>query len=402
MPQLNFRRVFWGGAVLIIGALFVVALIPQPVPVDLAEIRNGPMAVSIRDEGYSRIRDVYAVAAPVGGRLLRVEREPGDRVEPGDVLARIVPVSPAMLDARSEQAARAALSSAQAALDFARADLERARAERGLAATEADRAARLLESGTLAQEGFDRASVALRSARAAEQTARAAVRMREAEIEAAQAQLLRVEEGENVTGDLLEVRAPAVGQVLQLHQESETTLMAGTAILDMGDPYGLEIVAEILSEDAVQIDAGARAIIHEWGEDDAVLRGRVRLVEPFGFEEVSALGVREQRVNVIIDLMDEEEVWRGLGHGFRIEAEIVLWESEDVLQVPVSALFRFEGDWACFVEERGRARLRRVEIGRDNGVTAEVLAGLGAGEQVILYASDAVSEGVRLAQRDPG
>ena len=393
MPQLNFRRVFWGGAGLLIAAIFIFALLPRPVAVDLAEIRSGPMAVSVRDEGYSRIRDVFAVSAPVGGRLLRVEREPGDRVEPGQVLARIVPVSPAMLDARSEQTAQAALSSARAALDFARADLERARAERGLAQTEEGRMAQLLESGTIAQDAYDRASVVLRSARAAEQTALASVRMREAEIEAAEAQLLRVEEGGDAPGDVLDIRAPAVGQVLRLHQESETILGAGAPILDMGDPYDLEIVAEILSDDAVQIEAGARAIIHEWGADDAVLRGRVRLVEPFGFEEISALGVREQRVNVIIDLLDEEEAWRGLGHGFRIESEIILWEAENVLQIPVSALFRHEGEWACFVEQNGRARLRRVEVGRNNGDVAHLLSGLEAGARVVLYASDDVRDG---------
>jgi len=400
MIRLNFRTVFWGAAALAIAALFVIALVPQPVAVDMASVTRGPMGVTVRDEGYTRIREVYVISAPVGGRLLRSEREPGDRLEPGDILARIVPVDPAMLDARSEQTARAAVASARAALDFARAGLERASAERVLAETEEGRARQLLDHGTIAQEAYDRANLALRAARAAEQTALASVRMREAEIEAAEAQLLRAGAGEATTGDVLEINAPVAGQILRLHQESETILSPGAPILDMGDPYDLEIVAEILSEDAVQIVPGARVDIHEWGGEGAVLRGQVRLVEPFGFEEISALGVREQRVNVIIDLLDPEENWRGLGHGFRIEADIVLWESDDALQVPVSALFRSEGRWACFVAEDGHARLREVQIGRNNGVVAEVLDGLAEGADVVLYASEVVEDGARIKARD--
>lgn len=399
MFALNFRTIFWGAAAIALLVLAALAIRPQPVAVDLAAVERGPMAVTVRDEGYTRIRDVYAVSAPVGGRLLRVEREPGDRVEPDEVLARIVPVNPSMLDVRTEQSAEAALASARAALDFAQAEVERVAAERSLAETEEQRAAQLLERGTIAQDAYDRASVALRSARAGEQTARANVRMRQAEIEAAAAQLLRVEDGDALTGEVLAIRAPSAGQVLLVHQESETILSPGSPILDMGDPYDLEIVAEILSEDAVQIEPGARVDILEWGGAGAVLRGRVRLVEPFGFEEVSALGVKEQRVNVIIDLLDPEEAWRGLGHGFRIEAEIVLWETASAVQLPVSALFRHDGGWACFVAENGRASLRPIRIGRSNGEVAEVLDGVEVNETVVLYASDSVEAGAAIMAR---
>lgn len=396
--KLNFRTVFWGSVIIALIALFVLALQPQAVPVDIEDIGEGPLVVTVRDEGYSRIREVYTLSAPVSGRLLRVEREPGDRVEPEAVLARLVPVDPSLLDVRADRTAQAALAAAEAARDVARADALAAVAQRELAETEAARYRTLYTNGTVAQEAVDRTAVALRTAQAQEQTARASVRMREAEVAAALAQLNRLS-GDEAVNAVLEIHAPTSGQVLRVHQESETVVQAGAPILDLGDPYGLEIVAEMLSEDAVRIEPGARVEIAEWDGTDRMLRGRVRLVEPLGFEEVSALGVREQRVNVIIDLMDPEEDWRGLGHGFRVEAAIVLWEAEAVLRVPVSSLFRQDGAWHCFVAEQGRARLRQVEIGHLNDQYAEILNGLSRGEAVVLYASDSVSDGARLTPR---
>ena len=396
--KLNFRTVFWGSVIIALIALFVLALQPQAVPVDIEDIGEGPLVVTVRDEGYSRIREVYTLSAPVSGRLLRVEREPGDRVEPEAVLARLVPVDPSLLDVRADRTAQAALAAAEAARDVARADALAAVAQRELAETEAARYRTLYTNGTVAQEAVDRTAVALRTAQAQEQTARASVRMREAEVAAALAQLNRLS-GDEAVNAVLEIHAPTSGQVLRVHQESETVVQAGAPILDLGDPYGLEIVAEMLSEDAVRIEPGARVEIAEWDGTDRMLRGRVRLVEPLGFEEVSALGVREQRVNVIIDLMDPEEDWRGLGHGFRVEAAIVLWEAEAVLRVPVSSLFRQDGAWHCFVVEQGRARLRQVEIGHLNDQYAEILNGLSRGEAVVLYASDSVSDGARLTPR---
>jgi len=396
--KLNFRTVFWGSVIIALIALFVLALQPQAVPVDIEDIGEGPLVVTVRDEGYSRIREVYTLSAPVSGRLLRVEREPGDRVEPEAVLARLVPVDPSLLDVRADRTAQAALAAAEAARDVARADALAAVAQRELAETEATRYRTLYTNGTVAQEVVDRTAVALRTAQAQEQTARASVRMREAEVAAALAQLNRLT-GDEAVNAVLEIHAPTSGQVLRVHQESETVVQAGAPILDLGDPYGLEIVAEMLSEDAVRIEPGARVEIAEWDGTDRMLRGRVRLVEPLGFEEVSALGVREQRVNVIIDLMDPEEDWRGLGHGFRVEAAIVLWEAEAVLRVPVSSLFRQDGAWHCFVVEQGRARLRQVEIGHLNDQYAEILNGLSRGEAVVLYASDSVSDGARLTPR---
>ena len=396
--KLNFRTVFWGSVIIALIALFVLALQPQAVPVDIEDIGEGPLVVTVRDEGYSRIREVYTLSAPVSGRLLRVEREPGDRVEPEAVLSRLVPVDPSLLDVRADRTAQAALAAAEAARDVARADALAAVAQRELAETEAARYRTLYTNGTVAQEAVDRTAVALRTAQAQEQTARASVRMREAEVAAALAQLNRLS-GDEAVNAVLEIHAPTSGQVLRVHQESETVVQAGAPILDLGDPYGLEIVAEMLSEDAVRIEPGARVEVAEWDGTDRMLRGRVRLVEPLGFEEVSALGVREQRVNVIIDLMDPEEDWRGLGHGFRVEAAIVLWEAEAVLRVPVSSLFRQDGAWHCFVVEQGRARLRQVEIGHLNDQYAEILNGLSRGEAVVLYASDSVSDGARLTPR---
>lgn len=402
MFRLNFRTLFWSAAIVLIGAMLVISLIPKPVPVDIAQVREGPMTVAVRDEGYTRVRDVYVVSALVAGRLLRVEAEPGDEVEAGAPIANILPSAPGFLDARTQREAEAALHSAEAALAFARAEVERTAAQTAFARTEEARIASLHESGIASQGAYDRVRMELRTALANEQTARAGVRMRLAEVEAAEARLVgpHADHAPDETSlDIVSLPTPISGRVLRVLQESESVVSAGTPLIEIGDPGELEVVVELLSTDAVQVEPGARVDIVRWGGEGDRLTGRVRLVEPYGFLKISALGVEEQRVNVIIDLLDPPEDRPGLGHGFRVEADIAIWDAENVKQVPVSSIFRSGEDWAVFVAVAGQAETRPIVIGRSNGEVVEVVSGLEAGERVVLYPGERISDGTRLDER---
>ena len=395
--KLRFRTVFWGVVIVGVTAAIAWSFMPRPVPADFAEVIRGELVVTVQDEGYTRVREVYSVSAPVGGRLLRVEAEPGDVVAIGETLANILPSDPAFLDARSQSEADAALEAAEALLGFARAEVVRAQAEADFARTEMERISTLAERGTVSQGALDRADLQLRSAQAALSTARANVRARIAERDAAAARLMEPGDDGDVRG-VATVTSPIDGRVLRRLQESETVLQPGTPILELGDPRDLEIVAELLSTDAVRIIEGAAATIEAWGGAPS-LSARVRRIEPFGFLKVSALGVEEQRVNVILDLIDPPENWASLGHGFRVEPRIEVWRGEDVVVAPVAALFRLEDGWGCFVVEGGRASLRAVQLGRTNGLEAEILGGLEPGETLVLYPSDRITDGVQVTGR---
>jgi len=399
--KISFRTVFWGATALIVVVMLVLAFRPRALPVDLGEVSHGAMQVEVRDEGRTRIRDVYAVAAPVGGRLLRVSAEAGDRVEAREVVARLLPSEPAFLDARTEAEARAAVDLAEAGLAAARADAESAAAALELAQSEHARVQSLHENDIASQAALDRAASELRAARAANNRARASVNMRRAEVEAARVRLLEPDEEDGSgQGAVLDIRAPIGGVVLRVLQESETPLAAGTVVMEIGDPAGLEVVAELLSTDAVQVEPGAPARITDWGSQAEALSARVRRVEPYGFLKVSALGVEEQRVNVILDFEAPEADWSRLGHGYRIEAAISVWQAEDVVQVPVAALFRDDGRWAVYRVEAGRAHLTPLEIGHDNGETAEVLGGIEPGTPIVLYPGAEIADGVRIEVRE--
>lgn len=398
---LRFRTIFWPAAGVLAAALIIWAFLPRPIPADFAEVTRGDLVVTVQDEGYTRVRDVYQISSPVAGRLLRVEAEPGDRVGAGEVLANILPTDPAFLDARSQEEAEAALRSADALLGFAQAQVRQAEAGLEFARTELSRIQTLAERGTASQGLLDRARLEARNAQAALDTARANLRARQAERDAAAARLMTPETGHETEagGRVIAVTAPVSGRVLRVLQESETVLQPGQPVLEIGDPRDLEIVAELLSTDAVQVAEGAPARIEDWG-GRAALEARVRRVEPFGFLKVSALGVEEQRVNVIIDLTGDPADWASLGHGFRVEPEIEVWRGENVVKAPIAALFRDQGGWACFVVENGRAVLTSIEIGRTNGVEAEILSGLEPGQSLVLYPSDRIEAGVRVEARE--
>ncbi|MGD8811035.1 MAG: HlyD family efflux transporter periplasmic adaptor subunit [Gammaproteobacteria bacterium] len=396
--KIRFRTVFWTAAAIVVAALLVLAFRPQPVPVDIAAVSRGAMEVSVRDEGRTRVRNEYVISAPVGGQLLRIEYKPGAEVSAGDVLARILPSDPSLLDARSRAELQASARSAEAALSLARTELERAEAELEFARTDADRIRRLRSEDIIPVEAYDRAALRLRIAEAARESALENTRVREGELEAAQARL--VESDSDRDDDIVvTVAAPTSGRIMSVAQESQSVIQGGAEIMTLGDPEDLEIVAEFLSTDAVEIEPGAPAFIENWGRNRAPLRGQVRLVEPYGFLKISALGVEEQRVNVVVDFVGDPEQWASLAHGYRVEVAVVTWQADDVVQVPVAALFREGEQWAVFRIEDGRAVLDPIEIGRQNGTVAEVLGGIETGAAVVLYPGEQLADGVRVTNR---
>lgn len=383
----------------VVGAL-AYAFRPQPVQVDYGQVTRGPLAETVREEGYTRVREVYMVSAPVAGRLLRLDREVGDAVAAGVTpLARIRPTDPAFLDVRSQSEAEAGVRTAEANLALARAEVTRARAQVTFAAAELARARELMQRGNISAQAMERRQLELETANAAEATARAAVRARLAELEQARARLIEPSGGNGAAAGAVEVTAPINGRVLRLIQESETVVAAGAPLLELGDPGDLEIVAELLSTDAVRLTAGAEVRIFDWGGPET-LPGRIRRIEPFGFKKVSALGIEEQRVNVLIDFVEAPP--EGLGHGYRVEIEAIAWSGADVARIPLAALFRVGSDWAAFtVDAEGDARLRKLKIGHLGAAEAELLDGLAAGDTVILHPDERIADGTWVAARQP-
>lgn len=392
--------------ILLIGGALTAAFWPRPMMVDLGEVTRGPMMVTIDEEGRTRVAEAYVVSTPVAGRLQRVQVDPGDPVVRGEtVVALMLPTNPAALDVRTREQAQAAVQAAEAALRVAGADLNAAIANRDLAESERFRAEQLAERQITSQAALDRARQNLRVSDAAVETAEAAIAMREAELANARAQLIGFDDqglaaaiGNTHSNDI-PLYAPANGRILRVMQQSETTLPAGAPIMEIGDIDGeLEVVVDLISSDAVQVEIGDRVMIEDWGGTPS-LDGAVRRIDPFGITEYSALGVEEQRVPVTVALTGPPEERRALGHGYRVEARIVVWQDETALRVPASALFRTGQNWSVFVADDGVAASRTIRIRRNNGIVAEVLEGLSPGDRVILYPSAAIADGTLIAQR---
>jgi len=391
------RRLPWfGGGLLFL--LIVVGLWPKAQPVEVATVARGPLAVTVNEEGMTRVKNQYIVSSPVAGLLHRIDWKPGAIVEAGKtVLATLDMRGADILDARSEAQARAQVQAAHARRELAAAQSASAHAAATLAAQERTRLATLRASGSASQQEFDivetRAVVADQEARAAA----FALQVAEFEVAQAEAVLLRGSPaGAAARSEPLVITSPISGRVLRVFQESERTVPAGFALLEVGDPTDLEARIEVLSRDGVAIRPGARVQLEKWGGGEP-LAGRVRVVEPAAFTKISALGVEEQRVYVIVDLTDPLAQRPTLGDAYRVEAHIVTWESADVLKVPSGALFQRGNTWQTYVVDGGRARKRTVEIGHSNGLAAEVLAGLNAGDRVVVYPGDKVADGVRVS-----
>jgi HlyD family secretion protein len=377
-------------------ALLAYALWPQPIMVEVVAVTRGLLQVTVDEDGKTRVKDRYVVSAPLTGQLSRIELEVGDCVQVGNtVLAVIQPADPALLDARLQAEAESRVKAAEAAQQQAAARLEAAQESQQLAAHEYKRAQNLVGTRAISQAEYDNAEHQMHIAEVMLRAAQFASQVAKFEVDLAKAAFVRTRvDGDPSNGtNRLEIRSPVDGRVLRIVQESAAVVDPGLPLIEVGNTRELEIEIDVLSADAAQIKPGARLYLQHWGGESPLL-ARVRRVEPSGFTKVSALGVEEQRVNVIADFDEPLERLQSLGDAFCVEARIVVWEKQDALKVPAGALFRRDSDWAVYVCSNHRAELRQVKIGRNNGQEAEVVEGLHEGERVIAYPSDKVRPGV--------
>jgi HlyD family secretion protein len=381
---------------------------PRPIAVETAAAARAPLRVTVEEEGRTRVRDRYVVSAPVAGFLRRLPWKTGDPVRAGDVVAQIEPPRATPLDPRTREESEArvgvATASLRAAEQRARSAAEQVRAAQvdlRYRKQELERAETLLKSDDIPRNAYDsalfefrRAEANLRTAEQQAAGARVEIETARAEVEAARAALTDVTRPRDASpsAPMVVVRAPAGGRVLNVVRKSEGAVAQGEALIEIADARALEVEVEVLSADAVRMGPGTRVLLTRWGGDHP-LEARVRIVEPTGFTKVSALGVEEQRVRVIADITAPEDQWRRLGDGYRVEAGFILWESEDALQVPASALFRRGEDWAVFVVENGVARRRVIKTGRRTGLAVQIESGISEGERVITHPDETIEDG---------
>lgn len=386
------RQLFWLLLAVVVG-IAAWGFWPRALPVETARIARGPLTVSFNEEARTRLHDRWMVSAPLAGVVERIVLRPGDAIAAGQTVAVLVPARASLFDPMRRAEAQARASSAMQAEAAAAAAVVAAEAERTRSRAELRRATALAADRLIARADLDAIRAGAASAEAALRSARAQREAARIERDAARAVLaLQGAPGGDVR---VELPAPVAGRIVRRLVESATPVQAGQPLLEIGDPQAIEVIAEVLTTDAVRLSPGTPVQLTRWG-GEAPLRGRVRTVEPGGFTKVSALGVEEQRVLVVMTLQDPASARVRLGDGFRLEAEFIVWQSPDALSVPTAALFRDGARWSVYAVENGRARLRHVTVGRMGEDAAELKAGLSEGDQVILYPGDAVREGRRV------
>ena len=377
---------------LLIGAGLAWALWPRPIEVETARVERGSFDVMVEEEGQSRIREVFTVSAPVTGQLQRLSLHAGDTVLANQtVVAIIKPAGPGLLDERSRRMAEATAETARAAVEFAATQLTQAQRQLDFAERALERTISLSQRGLVSAQALEKAQYDLDVATSALQSAKASLGVRQSELDSAQAALIEGVGDSSAEACCVELKAPVSGRILQVLTESEQVVQAGTPLLNIGDPADLEIAAELSSRDAVQLQPGAQATIDGWGGPP--LAAELVRIEPMAVTRVSALGIEEQRTTATLRLLAPPSQWQRLGHGYRVIAHIVRWRGENLLTIPIGALFRLGGDWATFVVADGKATARRIELGERNAELAEVVAGLEAGDEVILHPADTIVTG---------
>lgn len=401
------RVSLWGVAAAVVAGIGY-GLLPKPVPADLEHVSRGELRVTVNEDGKTRIKDRYLVSSPLSGMLLRVELEPGDNVTAmKTVIAQLQPDLPGNLDARTLAQAEAKYKMSE--LTLQKASLTEQTAQKAMINAEKHlvRIQKLRSNNAATAEDLEAAELDDSRRREEYNASKLAVDIARFEMEWSRLAMWQVQPPKGKpdsssanpeAGQNYEIFAPISGKVLRKLKESATPITAGTSIVEVGDPQRLELEIDVLSSDAVQIPPQAKVIVKEWGGEQP-LHGIVRVVEPAAFTKISALGVEEQRVYVIVDLIDPPEKRATLGDAYRIEAEIILWENDNVLKVPTSALFRKGSQWATFKVVDGRARQQPVEIGHRNGLEAEVLKGLSEQDTVIVHPSDRIADGVQVSVR---
>ena len=398
------KKLFWGAVLALLVSAIILAMRPEAVEVDLADATRGDLLVTVDEDGQTRIRERYVVSTPLAGRLVRITLKPGDEVKAGETqITTLEPTDPQLLDARARAQAEARVKAADAALRQAQTSVETAEKRQTLADADRDRAERLFKKNGTSPQNYDHAVFEAQSAAVALRSAELAVQIAVFEQEQASAALLLAGDEDGPSGSdsggRFQIASPIDGRVLRVFQESSTVVRAGERLVELGDPLDLEVAVDVLSTDAVNIKRGADVQLEHWGGDEP-LRGKVRLIEPSAFTKTSALGVEEQRVWIIIDLAGAPGDRPNLGDGYRVEARITTWQGEDVVKIPAGALFRKSPeDWAVFIAHDGMASERLVKRGRSNGIETEIVAGIGAGEQVILHPSDRIADGVKIRPR---
>ena len=369
-------------------ALIVLGLRPQPVPVETARVVTGPLRATVSEEGKTRIKQRYVVAAPVSGQLRRIAFKPGAEVEAGvTVVAVIDPLPASPLDERNR-------ALAEARRDTARVQAEKSRTAHELARNELRRIEQMFNAGTISPQELESAQMRETAAARDVVAAEGALRAAEAELSASAGGPVSAPAAVGQSAPI-EVRANATGRVLHVFQESARAVAQGTPLLEIGDPADLEVIVEMLSRDGAAIAAGAPVSLEQWGGPSA-LEGLVRLVEPAAFTKYSALGVEEQRVNVVVDITSPREQWTSLGDNFRVEARVITWESDRALKVPASGLFRQGNAWAAYVVRGGKAALVPVQAGKSGGGEIQITDGLQEGDEIILYPGDRIKDGQRV------
>ncbi len=390
---------FWLLMALVAAIVFALILRPEPVWVDLASVERGPMEVTILEEGKTRVKDRYLISSPVAGYIHRVQLDVGDTVIPGELLTFVDPTPASILDARTRAEAEARAAAAQAALQSIQQKAQAAEADAEFAQNEYQRLLALEESRFVSTEQLQQAKSTAARAQAILRSARFDEEVAAHELAAAQTrlQISTVSSNGQKPAERVAVRSPVNGAVLALVRQSEGVIQAGEPILEVGDPGALEVVVDVLSFDAVKLEPGLRVRLSGWG--GPVLEATVRRIEPIGFEDVSALGVEEQRVQVIADMVSPREQWRQLGDGYRVDADFILWQSEDTLQVPTSAIFEYNGASAVFMVESETARRQTVTTGPSNGLMTQVTQGLQEGVRVVRHPGRGLEDGDQVRVR---
>lgn len=391
------KRIGLAAAGLAVVAAFVYALREKPVLVDVATIGQGPMQVTIREEGVTRVREVYAISAPIAGHLARSRLEVGDAVKGGEtIVASIEPLAPPLLDVRTEAELLAARDAAQVAVGIAEIDRKRAATALTLAEDELARASKLHGPGIISESALQKSQNEVTLLKEELAAAEETIKLRKAQLDSAVARLAQPNGsgGGAASGCCVRLTAPVDGVVLSVFSKSEQAVAAGTKIAEIGDPGDLEATVDLLSADAVRIGPGTRAVINDWGGEP--LAATVRRIEPAAFTKVSALGIEEQRVNAVLAIDSGDP---RLGHGYRVFAEIVVWASDAVVQAPIGALFREGDEWSVFVVRGDRLEKAAIAVGHMNDETAEVTGGLSPGDTVVVHPGDTLADGALVARR---
>ena len=372
---------------------------PQPILVETTQAKQAPLTVSIEAEGRTRVIDRYVVSAPVNGMTCRMHLKVGDDVMQGQVLMGITPLASQVLDARSRAQAKAQVAAAKSAVLAAKEQASAAQAAEQLAQDKLKRYQPLLKKNLVSEEAFQQAKTESLTAAAAKRSANFNVEVAQYELEAALTTLeYSAASQQSQPTERVKVTSPIDGKVLKVARQCEGPVQTGEALLEVGDPSALEIEIDVLSADAVKIQPGMTVYINRWG-GDKTLTAIVKRIEPIGFTKVSALGVEEQRVLIICDFTSPEEDWQRLGDGYRVEAELVLWHQDAVLQVPSSAVFRYQQGWAVFTVENQQAKRQVVTLGKRTGLATQILSGLSENDVVINYPSDLIEDGTSVKPR---